>query len=102
MSATVPPERISFNAWKTILILCGTIVLFVYLNTGMGATITSIAEHFEIPETFASWVMTAYMICRVCHDCDNGTVIGPCWGQKNANGDDNMFYRRNYPGTFFS
>jgi MFS family permease len=60
-----PPatEQISFNAWKTILILCGTIVVFVYLNTGMGPAIPSVAEHFDISETFASWIMTAYMIC---------------------------------------
>ncbi len=56
-------EQISFNAWKTILILTGTIILFVYLNTGMGPTIPSVAEHFDISEPFASWVMTAYMIC---------------------------------------
>jgi MFS family permease len=56
-------EQISFNAWKTILILTGTIILFVYLNTGMGATIPSVAEDFDISETSASWVMTSYMIC---------------------------------------
>ena len=56
-------EQISFNAWKTILILTGTIILFVYLNTGMGPAIPSVAEDFDISETSASWVMTAYMIC---------------------------------------
>jgi len=29
----------------------------------MGPTIPSIAEYFQIPKTFASWVMTSYMIC---------------------------------------
>jgi MFS family permease len=29
----------------------------------MGPTLPSVAEHFDISETFASWVMTAYMIC---------------------------------------
>jgi MFS family permease len=55
-------EQISFNAWKTILILTGTIILFVYLNTGMGPAIPSVAEHFDISEPSAAWVMTAYMI----------------------------------------
>ena len=50
------------------------------------------AEYFDISDTFASWTMTAYMICGVCHDCDNGTVSGPCWSQENVNGDDDMFY----------
>ena len=64
-STARPPvvEQISFNAWKTILILVGTIILFVYLNTGMGPTVPSVAESFDIPETFASWTMTSYMIC---------------------------------------
>ena len=56
-------DQISFNAWKTILILTGTIILFVYLNTGMGPAIPSVAEEFDISDTSASWVMTAYMIC---------------------------------------
>lgn len=56
-------DQIPFNAWKTILILTGTIILFVYLNTGMGPAIPSVAEHFDISDTSASWVMTAYMIC---------------------------------------
>lgn len=58
-----PPEQISFNAWKTILILCGTIVVFLYLNTAMSPALPSIAEDFKISQTLASWVMTAYMIC---------------------------------------
>jgi MFS family permease len=29
----------------------------------MGPTIPDVAEHFDISETFASWVMTSYMIC---------------------------------------
>jgi MFS family permease len=64
-STARPPvvEQISFNAWKTIVILVGTIILFVYLNTGMGPVIPNIAEHFDISDTYASWTMTAYMIC---------------------------------------
>ena len=58
-----PTEQISFNAWKTILILCGTIVIFLYLNTAMSPALPSIAEDFKISQTLASWVMTAYMIC---------------------------------------
>ncbi|HVI21417.1 MAG TPA: MFS transporter, partial [Bacillus sp. (in: firmicutes)] len=56
-------EQISFDAWKTILILCGTIVIFLYLNTAMSPALPSIAEDFKISQTLASWVMTAYMIC---------------------------------------
>ena len=55
--------QISFNAWKTILILCGTIVIFLYLNTSMSLALPSISEDFKISQTLASWVMTAYMIC---------------------------------------
>ena len=58
-----PSEQISFNAWKTILILCGTIVIFLYLNTAMSPALPSIADDFKISQTLASWVMTAYMIC---------------------------------------
>ena len=62
-ASTVPPEQISFNAWKTILILSGTIVIFLYLNTAMSPALPSIAEDFKISQTISSWVMTAYMIC---------------------------------------
>lgn len=58
-----PPEQISFNAWKTILILSGTIVIFLYLNTAMSPSLPSISAHFQISDTLSSWVMTAYMIC---------------------------------------
>jgi MFS family permease len=58
-----PTEHISFNAWKTILILCGTIVIFLYLNTAMSPALTSIAQDFQISDALASWVMTAYMVC---------------------------------------
>ncbi|MFY9870829.1 MAG: MFS transporter, partial [Candidatus Nitrosopolaris sp.] len=58
-----PSEQISFNAWKTILILSGTIVIFLYLNTAMSPALPSIAQDFEISDTLASWVMTAYMVC---------------------------------------
>lgn len=62
-ASTIPPEQISFNAWKTILILAGTIVIFLYLNTAMSPSLSSIAEDFKISQTLASWVMTSYMIC---------------------------------------
>jgi MFS family permease len=58
-----PSEQISFNAWKTILILSGTIVIFLYLNTAMSPALPSIAQDFDISDTLASWVMTAYMVC---------------------------------------
>jgi MFS family permease len=57
------PEHISFNAWKTILILSGTIVIFLYLNTAMSPSLPSIAQDFQISQSLASWVMTAYMVC---------------------------------------
>jgi MFS family permease len=62
---TRPPstEQISFNAWKTILILSGTIVIFLYLNTAMAPALPSIAQDFKISNSLASWVMTAYMVC---------------------------------------
>jgi MFS family permease len=59
----VPPEQISFNAWKTILILSGTIVIFLYLNTAMSPALPDIAQHFQISQSLSSWVMTAYMVC---------------------------------------
>ena len=59
----VPPEQISFNAWKTILILSGTIVIFLYLNTAMSPALPSIAQQFQISQSLSSWVMTAYMVC---------------------------------------
>jgi MFS family permease len=62
-AVTKPPEEISFNAWKTILILSGTIVIFLYLNTAMSPALPSIAEDFQISSSAASWVMTAYMVC---------------------------------------
>ncbi|MFL6381403.1 MAG: MFS transporter [Nitrososphaeraceae archaeon] len=59
----VPPEQISFNAWKTILILSGTIVIFLYLNTAMSPALPSIQQDFDVSSSVASWVMTAYMVC---------------------------------------
>ena len=59
----VPPEQISFNAWKTILILSGTIVIFLYLNTAMSPALPSIQKDFDVSSSVASWVMTAYMVC---------------------------------------
>ena len=56
------PEHISFNAWKTILILSGTIVIFLYLNTAMSPALPGIAQDFQISDALASWVMTAYMV----------------------------------------
>ena len=49
-----PSEQISFNAWKTILILSGTIVIFLYLNTAMSPALPSIAQDFDISDTLAS------------------------------------------------
>src|SRR6476660_7864052 len=62
-AVTKPPEEISFDAWKTILILSGTIVIFLYLNTAMSPALPSISEDFQISSSAASWVMTAYMVC---------------------------------------
>jgi len=62
MSATVPPEQVSFNAWKSLLILTGSILIFLYLNTAMSPALPSIAGHFEVSTSLASWVMTAYMV----------------------------------------
>lgn len=67
MSATAdtrlpPAEQISFNAWKTLLILAGTIVMFLFLNTAMAPAIPYIAEDFQISQALSSWVMTAYMV----------------------------------------
>ncbi len=59
---TPPTEHISFNAWKTILILSGTIVIFLYLNTAMSPALPGIAQDFQISDALASWVMTAYMV----------------------------------------
>jgi MFS family permease len=59
----LPPEQISFNAWKTILILSGTIVIFLYLNTAMSPALPSIQKDFSVSSSIASWVMTAYMVC---------------------------------------
>ena len=59
----VPPEQVSFNAWKTILILSGTIVIFLYLNTAMSPALPSIQKDFSVSSSIASWVMTAYMVC---------------------------------------
>jgi MFS family permease len=38
-------------------------VIFLYLNTAMSPALPSIAQDFEISDTLASWVMTAYMVC---------------------------------------
>ena len=57
-----PTEQISFNAWKTLLLLASTIVMFLFLNTAMAPAIPVIAEDFQISEALSSWVMTAYMV----------------------------------------
>ena len=57
-----PAEQISFNAWKTLLLLAGTIVMFLFLNTAMAPAIPVIAEDFQISQSLTSWVMTAYMV----------------------------------------
>ena len=62
MAATVPPEQISFNAWKSLLVLTGSILIFLYLNTAMSPALTSIQQDFGISSSIASWVMTAYMV----------------------------------------
>jgi MFS family permease len=38
-------------------------VIFLYLNTAMSPALPSIAQYFDISDTLASWVMTAYMVC---------------------------------------
>ena len=38
-------------------------MIFLYLNTAMSPALPSIAQDFEISDTLASWVMTAYMVC---------------------------------------
>ena len=38
-------------------------MIFLYLNTAMPPALPSIAQDFEISDTLASWVMTAYMVC---------------------------------------
>ena len=58
----MPPEQISFNAWKSLLVLTGSILVFLYLNTAISPALPSIAQDFGIPSSIASWVMTAYMV----------------------------------------
>ena len=58
----MPPEQISFNAWKSLLVLTGSILIFLYLNTAMSPALPSIAQDFGISLSIASWVMTAYMV----------------------------------------
>jgi MFS family permease len=58
-----PQQQISFNAWKTILVLCGSVIIFLYLNTGMSPALPSIEADFDVSSSVASWVMTAYMVC---------------------------------------
>ena len=101
-AVTKPPEQISFNAWKTILILCGTIVIFLYLNTAMSPALPSIAEDFQISTSLCVLGNDSIHGFWSCHDCYNGKVIRSCWSQENANDNDDMFYRRNYLGTFCS
>ena len=62
MSTTVPPEQISFNAWKSLLVLTCSILIFLYLNTAMSPSLPSIAQDFGTSLSIASWVMTAYMV----------------------------------------
>ena len=64
MSTSVQPqsEQVSFNAWKSLLVLTGTIVIFLYLNTAMSPALPSIAKDFDTSLSTASWVMTAYMV----------------------------------------
>jgi MFS family permease len=62
LSATLPPEQVSFNAWKSLLILTCSILIFLYLNTAMSPSLPSIAQDFGTSLSIASWVMTAYMV----------------------------------------
>jgi MFS family permease len=64
LSTSVQPqsEQVSFNAWKSLLVLTGTIVIFLYLNTAMSPALPSIAKEFDTSLSTASWVMTAYMV----------------------------------------
>ena len=100
--APSPPEQISFNAWKTILILSSTIVIFLYLNTAMSPALPSISQDFQISDTLASWVMTAYMVCGAVMTVIMGRLSDFVRCQKNANDNDDLFYHRNYLGTIFS
>jgi MFS family permease len=58
-----PQQQISFKAWKTILVLCGSVIIFLYLNTSMSPALPSIENQFDVSSEVASWVLTAYMVC---------------------------------------
>jgi MFS family permease len=58
-----PQQQISFTAWKTILVLCGSVIIFLYLNTSMSPALPSIESQFDVSSEVASWVLTAYMVC---------------------------------------
>jgi MFS family permease len=58
-----PQQQISFNAWKTILVLCGSVIIFLYLNTSMSPALPNIEADFDVSSEVASWVLTAYMVC---------------------------------------
>jgi MFS family permease len=58
-----PAAHIPLNAWKTLLIIAGTITIFLYLNTGIAPALPSIAQYFQISLALSSWVLAAYMVC---------------------------------------
>ena len=58
-----PAEHIPLNAWKTLLVITATIVIFLYLNTGMAPAVPSISQYFQISLSLSSWVLAAYMVC---------------------------------------
>ena len=94
-----PTEQISFSAWKTLLLLAGTIVMFLFLNTAMAPAIPYITEDFQTSQSLTSWVMTAYMVTGAVMTVIMGRLADSCWSQENANDYDGMFYCRNYLGT---
>jgi MFS family permease len=97
-----PQQQISFNAWKTILVLCGSVIIFLYLNTGMSPALPSIEADFDFPSSVASWVMTAYMVCGAVMTVIMGRLADLFGAKKNANDNDDMFYSWNHPGTVCS
>ena len=68
----------------------------------MSPSLPSIAEDFQISQSLASWVMTAYMVCGAVMTVIMGRLSDLVRCQKNANDNDDLFYRGNYLGSFFS
>jgi MFS family permease len=59
---TIPPEQISFSAWKTLLILSGINFLVLFVHTSLSPALPRIAQDFAVSTSVSSWVMTAYMV----------------------------------------